>query len=110
MVSGPASSPQATVLVGPLDGTELDGATAVTTDSEGGAAVRIRLGYTAGSGGIVITVPTTGYQDTVLCQVRPGAPSAVEVSPLDSAAFVGGGLSLNTRVLDRAWNVRADPV
>ena len=96
--------------VSPVEGTGMDVLAVDTTDAKGIARVRVRTGYRAGPGAVVITVPETGARDTAHYTITPGAPATVAAMPEDSAAFVGEGYLLRTTVSDRRGNVRADPV
>jgi hypothetical protein len=81
-----------------------------TTDAEGSAAARIRLGETAGPVSVVVTAPALGYADTASFTVLPGSAARVVATPEDTAVYVGGTLPLRAVVTDRFGNERPDPV
>ena len=81
-----------------------------TTNAQGDASVFVRTGTVAGTGTVVITVPTLGLTDTAKYTVQPGSVSAVSVAPADTAVFVGGSVMLRANAVDRHGNPRADAV
>lgn len=77
----------------------------VTTDADGIASVNARMGLIAGPGAILARIDRLpGYADTARYTVRVGAPARLEVTPADSAAFLGRTLTLRTAVADRGRN------
>ena len=82
----------------------------VTTDADGRASVMVRLGTTAGIGGIEVSVPQFGIADTATHVITPGAGVRVVAEPGDTVVYIGGTLTLRAAVTDRFANWRADPV
>lgn len=81
-----------------------------TTDQQGEAGVLVRLGTPAGSGGIIVTVPTLGFATTAGFTILPGAAARVVVAPADTTVYVGGAITLRAATVDRYQNPRTDPV
>ncbi|HET6762648.1 MAG TPA: hypothetical protein VFH27_03225 [Longimicrobiaceae bacterium] len=81
-----------------------------TTDGEGRASVRVRLGSRAGPGGVAVTVPALGYVGAAHYTVLPGAPWAVTATPGDTTLYVARTAQLKAAVVDRAENPRNDAV
>ena len=77
-----------------------------TTDAQGRLSVTVFMGGIAGSGGIVVTAPAIGLNDTVPVTVRAGRTVTVVVEPLDTAVYVGASYRLRTLALDRFGNAR----
>jgi hypothetical protein len=80
------------------------------TDGAGRAAVLVQMGPIAGPARIAVSVPTLGVQDTARYTVLPGQPSAILLTPLDTAMYVGSSYTIRGGVVDRWNNVRTDPV
>jgi len=80
------------------------------TDGAGRAAVLVQMGPIAGPARIAVSVPTLGVEDTARYTVLPGQPSAILITPLDTAIYVGSSYTIHGGVVDRWNNVRADPV
>ncbi|HET6231107.1 MAG TPA: hypothetical protein VFE05_13620 [Longimicrobiaceae bacterium] len=87
-----------------------EGFTAATTDAEGRASVRVRMGSHAGAGAVTITVPSYGYSAIAQYTVQPGAAWAVTATPGDTTLYVGRTVEMRATVADRAGNPRADAV
>ena len=98
------------VLVEPLAGGPPSSFVAETTDASGQAAVVIAFGIDEGPGQLVVNVPALGYLDTARYTVLPGNPYAMQTTPNDTAAYLGGTVRLRTSVVDRFGNTRTDPV
>ena len=81
-----------------------------TTDAAGRTSVLVRLGTTAGTVRIVITVPTLNILDTARFTANPGAATQALIVPLDTALFVGKSFTLRGGVADQWGNPRPDPV
>ncbi|HKP76097.1 MAG TPA: hypothetical protein VJT67_11185 [Longimicrobiaceae bacterium] len=75
-----------------------------TTDATGRVAVSVMLGRVAGAATVNITVPTLGYATSATFSVVPGAPAHFDLSPADSAVYVGSSYALRSRFLDRWGN------
>lgn len=98
------------VHVGPLASASFGSFATDTTGPEGEAAVRVRLGTSAGAGGVVVSVPILGFQDTARYTIQPGAAARIVVAPSDSTISVGAAYPLRSTVADRFGNPRSDPV
>ena len=81
-----------------------------TTDADGRASARVRLGTTAGIGGVEVSVPQFGIADTTTHVIAPGAGVRVVAEPGDTVVYIGSTLTLRAAVTDRYANRRADPV
>lgn len=81
-----------------------------TTDGAGRTAVLVRLGTTAGTARIVISVPTLNIVDTARFTAKPGAATQALIAPQDTALYVGRSFTLRGGVADRWGNPRPDPV
>lgn len=79
-----------------------------TTDVYGRLTMKTQLGYTAGLGDLVISVPTLGFVDTVRFTIQPGKPVGVTVAPSDTAIYTGREFQLRAHAVDRVNNPRAD--
>jgi Tol biopolymer transport system component len=80
------------------------------TDAKGRASVSVRLGIQTGTGLVIISSPALGMQDTVRYTVLPGAADRIDVSPRDTAVYVGRSYAIHASVLDEYGNVRPDSV
>jgi hypothetical protein len=80
------------------------------TDAAGRTGVLVQMGPVAGPARIAVSVPTLGVEDTARYTVRPGQPSAILLTPLDTAMYVGSSYTIRGGVVDRWNNVRTDPV
>jgi hypothetical protein len=80
-----------------------------TTDANGRATVRVRLGERAGPAGIVISVPLYSLVDTAEYTVLPGNAVSVMLSPKDTAVLPGTDFTYRGSTRDRAGNARLDP-
>jgi len=80
------------------------------TDSEGRTGVLVQMGPVAGPARIAVAVPTLGVEDTARYTVRPGQPSAVILTPGDTAIYIGASYTIHGGVVDRWNNARTDPV
>ena len=101
---------QAEMMVEGLTSTSFDNFATGSTDGAGRAAVLVQMGPVAGPARIAISVPTLGVQDTARYTVLPGQPSAILLTPLDTAMYVGSSYTIRGGVVDRWNNVRTDPV
>lgn len=81
-----------------------------TTDTEGRASVRVRLGTRAGSGGVVVSVPTLRFEDTAKYTIHPGAAAKLVSAPKDTAVYIGRNYNLRVATVDRYGNPRTDTV
>jgi len=106
--SGSYQMPSA--LVGDLSTVGASAFLAETTSAEGVALARIVMGQAAGAGGVVISVPLLGAQDTAHFTVTPGAAAKVVLPIVDTTIQVARPLPLNGRVEDRHANPRTDAV
>ena len=61
------------------------------TDGAGRAGVLVQMGPIAGPARIAVSVPTVGVEDTARYTVLPGQPSAILLTPLDTAVYAGAG-------------------
>jgi hypothetical protein len=80
------------------------------TDAAGRTGVLVRLGTTAGTARVVITVPTLNILDTARFTVNPGAATQALILPLDTALSVGKSFRLRGGVADQWGNPRPAPV
>jgi len=101
---------QSQMLVGALTSTFFSNFATGETDGSGRAAVLVQMGGTAGPARIAISVPTLGVQDTARYTVLPGQPSAILITPPDTAVYVGASYTIRGSVVDRWYNARTDPV
>ena len=108
VLSGGVQSP--TVFVGPVESNSFGTLATATTDAQGRAAVRVRLGRVVGTGGVVVSVPTLGFQDTATYTITPGAPARVVAALKDTALYVGASVPLRAVVTDRHGNARTDVI
>lgn len=92
------------------DGSAFAAAASAVTDSLGRAVVRVRYGTSAGAGIIAVSVPIYGLVDTARYTVQPGAATALTVGPRDTVAELGSSFASRAGVVDRAGNLRSDPV
>lgn len=81
-----------------------------TTNAEGRATARVRLGEVAGPGAVVVSVAELALQDTARYTVRPGTATRLVIAPEDSAMYVGRGYTLRASLVDQLGNARSDPV
>lgn len=107
-VKGPLEQPE--MQVAALSSRHFEAMMTDSTDEEGVVHVQVRMGRTAGTGRLLVTVPTLGLQDTARFEIRPGAAAALQGAATDAALPIGGMLALNMHVTDRYGNVRSDPV
>jgi Tol biopolymer transport system component len=105
-----ASHRVATMTIGGVASSTFINYVSGTTDASGVASVRVRFGTVAGEGKVVVTVPTLGFQDTARYTVSPGAVSRLNISPRDTALYVGKSYVLRGGAVDRFGNPRSDPV
>lgn len=97
-------------LLGPARDGSLGSRAAAATDAQGRAAVYVRMGTWAGPVSVKITVPLYGLADSAAFTVLPGAAVGVGVSPRDTALDLGATFGLRAGLVDRAGNVRSEPV
>jgi hypothetical protein len=84
---------------------------ALTVDAAGQTKVLIRMGNRAGTGRLIVSVPTLGLIDTVENTILPGAPVALDVSPAaDTAMMEGRTVAFSAHVFDQYGNERTDPI
>jgi Tol biopolymer transport system component len=81
-----------------------------TTDARGRAAVRLFLGWTAGTGAVLVTVPGTALVETVNVVVQPASARRVVLHPRDTALYAGASFRLDAAPVDAYGNPREDPV
>ena len=81
-----------------------------TTNSKGRASALVEMGFVAGVGKVIISVPDLGVQDTAYFTVTPGAAVKVQAFPKDTALYAGGTAQLHAAVIDNYGNPRNDPV
>jgi Tol biopolymer transport system component len=81
-----------------------------TTDASGQASARVQLGGTAGTAGVIVTVPSLSYIDTLTFTVKPGNATRLVMQPQDTAVYVGRSFSLRGTAFDRFGNARTDRV
>lgn len=105
-----ARSGVAEVTLGALTSTAFGTFATGTTDQSGRTAVLVKLGTLAGTGRVVIHVPTLGLVDTARYTVQAGAPIRVSVSPRDTVGYVGKTMTLRIGQTDQFGNARTDPV
>jgi WD40-like Beta Propeller Repeat len=106
----PTSYFQSEMMVEELTSTSYTNFATGETDGAGRAAVLVQMGPVAGPARIAVSVPTLGVEDTARYTVLPGQPSAILLTPLDTAMYVGSSYTIRGGVVDRWNNVRADPV
>ena len=80
------------------------------TDAAGRASVLVQMGPVAGPARIAVSVPTLGVEDTARYTVLPGQPSAILLTPVDTAMYVGSSYTIHGGVVDRWNNARTDPI
>ncbi len=81
-----------------------------TTDMDGRASVRIRFGTFAATAVIEVRVPEYGFVDSLRFVVRPGAPAGVQTTTPNLTINIGASAPMRAAVIDRARNVRPEPV
>jgi hypothetical protein len=101
---------QSEMLVGALTSTLYTTFVAGETDGAGRASVIVQMGGKAGPARIAISVPILGVQDTARYTVLPGQPSAILITPRDTAMYVGASYTIHAGVVDRWDNARTDPI
>jgi hypothetical protein len=101
---------QSEMMVAALTSTSYNNFATGETDAAGRAAVLVQMGPIAGLARIAISVPTLGVEDTARYTVLPGQPSAILLTPVDTAIYVGSSYTIRGGVVDRWDNVRTDPV
>lgn len=107
---GAGSERYSTVWVRDVAGSSFGKLALDTTDMNGQAAVRVRLGTKAGPGGVVVTVPILGLQDTARYTIQPGAAMRLSIAPKDTAVYAGRSYPLRATVMDRLGNPRTDQI
>ena len=90
--------------------TEFGSLASARTDAVGKAVASVRLSERAGAGWVAVSVPLYGIADTARYVVLPGAATAVAVQPRDTMVASGGEFVYGAWVVDRASNIRSDPV
>jgi Tol biopolymer transport system component len=101
---------QPAMMVEELTSTFFTNFAAGATDAAGHASVLVQMGSVAGPAGIAVSVPTLGVEDTARYTVLPGQPSAILLTPADTAMYAGVSYTIHGGVVDRWNNVRTDPV
>jgi Tol biopolymer transport system component len=101
---------RASVFVSRLTQDQFRGDVTDTTDARGRAAVRLFLGWTAGTGAVIVTVPGTALVETVKVVVRPASARRIVLHPRDTALYVGASYRLGAASVDAYGNTREDPV
>jgi hypothetical protein len=81
-----------------------------TTDAKGRVGIEVRLGYVAGPARVAVSVLTLGVSDTVTYTIVPGAGHDVTLAPIDTTVYVGQSYTVRGGVIDRAGNLRPDPL
>ena len=109
-IQDPGGFTAPSVYVGNVSSAETSDFLAETTSDDGVALARIVLGEVAGAGGVEITVPQEGIQDTARYSISPGAAVTVVLPIADTAIQVGRTFPLGGRVEDRNGNPRPDAV
>jgi hypothetical protein len=94
------------VYLAPLGGSEYVTAVRDTTDAQGTAAVRVKLGFPAGEGLVRVTAIESGVVTTATYIVAPGQPAFVGAGPVDTTLYVGGHYLLRPETRDRFGNPR----
>lgn len=83
----------------------------VRTDAQGRVAVRFRFGPRAGpSYALAALAADPTIEAATVVDTRPGRPSRLELSPRDTALYVGGAFTPTGRAFDRAGALLPDPV
>jgi hypothetical protein len=95
-----------TVLVSPTRGTGGGVSVIERTDSEGRAAVRVRMFRYAMPGGVVVAVPAVDDFVVASYTILPGAPQTLSSTPADTAVVAGGSFTLRASARDRYGNAR----
>src|SRR5690606_17678883 len=80
-----------------------------TTDADGRATVRVRLGERAGPAGVLVSVPLHSLVDTAEYTVPPGNAVDAMLAPRDTALVPGASFTYRGSTRDRAGNPRQDP-
>jgi Tol biopolymer transport system component len=101
---------QSEMMVAELTSTSYNNFATGETDGAGRAAVLVQMGPIAGPARIAVSVPALGVQDTARYTVLPGQPSAILLTPVDTAIYVGSSYTIRGGVVDRWNNARTDPV
>jgi Tol biopolymer transport system component len=81
-----------------------------TTDNDGRATARVRMGIAAGTGRVLVAAPTLGLLDTASFTIEPGVARSLVMAPKDTVVSVGGVLTLRGALRDRFGNARLDAV
>lgn len=81
-----------------------------TTDAEGRAVVQLRMDVRAGPTYVKITVPAYNLSDSAAFTVLPGAAVGVWAFLRDTTVDLGGTFTPRAGQVDRANNLRSDPV
>jgi hypothetical protein len=81
-----------------------------TTDENGRTVVRMRMGTLAGPASVRITAPLYSLGVSAAFTVLPGAAVAVRAVLGDTTVDLGGSFTARAGVVDRAGNLRSDPV
>jgi hypothetical protein len=101
---------QSEMMVEGLTSTSYNNFATGETDGAGRAAVLVQMGPIAGPARIAVSVPTLGVEDTARYTVLAGQPSAILLTPVDTAIYVGSKYTIRGGVVDRWNNARTDPV
>lgn len=97
--------------VSALGGTGFGALGVDTTDAQGQAAIRVRMGRIATAVSLAVKVPLYGFEDTVTFTIAPGRPHSIRFLTRDTAVATGRTAPLPVVVRDRLDNQRTgDPV
>lgn len=107
VAEGP-NGPAPVALLLPTVGTALSTERSETTDARGQAGVRLRMGFIAGQGRIVVSAPDLGLVDTARIVVRPGDAVQIRFGTADTIMGVDRTVPVTAMVLDRARNPRPE--
>ncbi|MEP6764560.1 MAG: hypothetical protein ABJB66_09635 [Gemmatimonadaceae bacterium] len=79
-----------------------------TTDANGRAAARVKLGRTSGASYVKIRVPELGVIDSALYTATPGAAVAVRAAFRDTLINIGSTITVSALSTDRYGNARTE--
>ena len=79
-----------------------------TTDKEGRARVLVRYGTITGPAWVRFAAPQSGFADSVLFTVQPGAATRIRFQNAPAAVKVGSAITVVASATDRWDNARAD--
>ena len=87
-----------------------DNFVADTTNADGRVSIAIRFGTIAGTAVVAVSAPEFKIVDTCRFVVRPGAPAAVQTTTVNLTVEIGASAQVRAATIDRARNVRIDPL